>query len=431
MKTIIVYLVMSFTLIYKTMSQQPDFMEAKAVMESLQNHKQAIKAVEESRSLLPKFLLLAKEHNNWLQHRFVAVAMVQAEGIAVPIGCVVESSNETHITGYRFENTRKDMTESDTLTIPLSAIVDVSYVELGELQGGYLYKHLFAKLGSMQQRFIYGPQARSLILGNDKLSMEQRQELAWIAGRDPRAIDLFLSVPKKLNFKYPISMVPLSDLGQASIFDMPLHEFVARYGGPELGLALVRAGYITPVGFPEMLCNACLTGNIEIATAFLDSGYDVNYTGDVGRALDVAVMWDHYELSDILLKRGASLDPDTYDRSPPLFSAKNARMAKLLIKYGADINFVSDRYSCVAHHVDNGRWDVVKELVAAGAEVSPNFKIPEYPKSIEQKGQEAIARDALTWPKAEREQHLRLQAIDYGTLLPVRALNIKTGKWIR
>lgn len=114
-------------------------------------------------------------------------------------------------------------------------------------------------------------------------------------------------------------------------------------------------------GFPTS-CN----GNLDLG---LPVGDDSEASGDLMTPLENAVAGGHLEMVEYLLKRGA--DPNF---NGPLFGAVykgNIPMIRLLLRYGASVDqrgYEGDTAMLGAIQSPGG-LDVIKELIAAGADV--------------------------------------------------------------
>ena len=157
---------------------------------------------------------------------------------------------------------------------------------------------------------------------------------------------------------------------------------LAKYGGKAsdmrrillCGLVNVNASQkCGSWGTKTPLYSAAGDGRIDLVAMLLDAKADPNkgaeQSGRISESpLRTAVYHNHYGVSKLLLKRGAILN---MKRSPLCWLHKkcHAKMVKLLLDYGADLN-QHDEEGCtpLSRAAYHGRADMMKRLLDAGAE---------------------------------------------------------------
>ena len=155
----------------------------------------------------------------------------------------------------------------------------------------------------------------------------------------------------------------------------------ARTGNVVTVKKLIKAGAPVRLGDPYLgnaLHAACARGNLELIKLLLDCGYDINYHSErFGTPLSRALLLNDINVVRFLLQNGADVNPAVEDRLSPLETAvchasletcmfllengaqikpsmnllPNAasrgggiELMKLLLKHGADINYIGDEY---------------------------------------------------------------------------------------
>jgi ankyrin repeat protein len=143
-------------------------------------------------------------------------------------------------------------------------------------------------------------------------------------------------------------------------------------------------------GEPSALQVAAKTGKGEIVRILLENGADVNHKdGIFESALCIASLWSHVETAQILLQYGADVNLIGSDfgtplhevfRSPPsscsrLFGADDAKILRLLLDHGADVNRHTRRFTPVLSTACAfGFEEVVRTLLNHGANINAEDK---------------------------------------------------------
>jgi hypothetical protein len=130
----------------------------------------------------------------------------------------------------------------------------------------------------------------------------------------------------------------------------------------EYGADLDAAGADDAEGHSTPLHMACQLGGIEVVSALLDCGVDIELANHRGETpLQIAVKQRHDELVKLLIARGAAVNVSKLTGRTPLHEAVNRRqpgLAALLISHGALIDEV-DEDGWSALHLASARGDVV------------------------------------------------------------------------
>jgi len=112
-----------------------------------------------------------------------------------------------------------------------------------------------------------------------------------------------------------------------------------------LGAVVVAAALVAIKGLPprKSIYGAAAAGDIVQASRILDWGADVNDKNNAfpGTALHEAAIWDHKEMVEFLLARGANVNARDWGGQTPLHWAVGSErtdVVQLLIARGADVN---------------------------------------------------------------------------------------------
>lgn len=132
----------------------------------------------------------------------------------------------------------------------------------------------------------------------------------------------------------------------------------------------------------EDLTFAAMVGRLDLVKSILDSGVGVNDLDDSENAvLHAAIMGNEYEISEYVVGKGADVNLQTNRAYRPLFllcsmsgdvtseNAAHMKIAKLLVKAGADVTLQSDGYTLIEKCEKDGAPDeMVNYLKSQGAE---------------------------------------------------------------
>ncbi len=112
----------------------------------------------------------------------------------------------------------------------------------------------------------------------------------------------------------------------------------------------------------------------EIARLLITKGADPNAvckSNDMG-PLHWAALWGYDDIINLLIKRGANPNGHTGSSAhAPIGESKNAKIALLLIDFGADVNFTNKDNSTPLHRIALfGKTDVAEVLISHGAKIN-------------------------------------------------------------
>ena len=130
------------------------------------------------------------------------------------------------------------------------------------------------------------------------------------------------------------------------------------------------------------LARAAQYGLLDVAAKLLEGGADPNLAGHDGRtALDFAVSTGKKELADLLLARGAKVDPADAFGSLPIHKTLNAAILQALLDHGAGVAVCDGRGNTPLHlALGRNNLDVARLLLERGAD----------PRAVDAQGRTAL-----------------------------------------
>ncbi len=132
--------------------------------------------------------------------------------------------------------------------------------------------------------------------------------------------------------------------------------------------------------------------NYDLVKLLLDYNADINYINSQKNALSLAIVArmemykfkeeerDYYrnegtKIIELLLRSGVKVDFEDQDYSPLMLAVQDGPyLTELLLKYGADVNYKTDRKASPLHVTQN--FEIIKLLLDAGAD--PTDVQPQY-----------------------------------------------------
>ena len=165
-------------------------------------------------------------------------------------------------------------------------------------------------------------------------------------------------------------------------FHLPRYFFKAAQTGDidALRAWLARGGDVhTQNGYALIL--AARNNQTAAAQFLLDHGADVNAAGDDGfTALHKAALYGHHEVMAVLLAAGANvhaaLDVGRTPLALTLDRTSNIKCCALLLAAGADVDDCGEEYTPLYCAIEEGRRDIVKMLLRAGAKEIATADLP-------------------------------------------------------
>lgn len=167
----------------------------------------------------------------------------------------------------------------------------------------------------------------------------------------------------------------LNDMKQAA--DQELFEAIES-GNPKMVAALLarhpELKTVRPLDGGTWLHLACMSDNVDVVRAVVDSGIDINstYADSPTRPLDTAANWGCTNVARFLLVNGAIIDNEGGDRGTTLISAVTngpKELVSLLLEHGAKVNveYGTPPRNAMTHAIERGDKAIIRVLERAGA----------------------------------------------------------------
>lgn len=161
-----------------------------------------------------------------------------------------------------------------------------------------------------------------------------------------------------------------ADITRIMSRETALHRAMARNMPEMVRFLLTKGSKTTAINL------AAFFGELDRVRELVDDGADVNAKDGCSYSpLHCAVLGEHKEAVEFLIRRGANINAKTLRGWTPVMVARPANIVRILLDKGADVN-VSTETGVTALHVavNRGNTETVKLLVENGA--NTNFKCP-------------------------------------------------------
>ena len=123
--------------------------------------------------------------------------------------------------------------------------------------------------------------------------------------------------------------------------------------------------------FSTALIEAVELGSIECVKSLVQSGANVNVCSiSAGTPLGSSVVMNDLNTADFLVKSGAGVDFKATNELTPLMQAESRECLDLLLKAGADVNFINESGGSAVSFAARSRHSLIKPLLEAGADVN-------------------------------------------------------------
>jgi hypothetical protein len=316
-----------------------------------------IAAIMQSRESLDDFVTTFR-HPARTQTDFMVVILQEEQDAYVPVGILLDGIDQGTFSGRRVANTLTAQ-PTEHITCRAADIVDWRYVDTLEMEGGALYRELYARLPSRTKFAIRDKQPFVIARDNeremiDTSTLHMFRDLAH--GRCDRVEGLHTSRDLGTSGMRAPMPVLTFDIGRkVIIYPVTVPEYAAMYGNARIIDGLYSRGvlYDKPGDFSP-LAESCLAGNIETTERLLELGFDVDALN--GAPLHNAVAGNHVDVVLVLVRKGVDVNVRGVRNETPLFHARSVEVAKALIEAGADVNAKDDAgVTCLDSHLFHSR----------------------------------------------------------------------------
>jgi hypothetical protein len=245
-------------------------------------------------------------------------------------------------------------------------------------------------------------------------------------------------------------------LSRREVCTSNIQDLVIAFGGPGVILSCGNEGWfdvsVDAEKYFKPLMWTAATYNLPYAVSeLLALGIPIDEKGAVGRtALMEACEFSTPAMVEHLLKMGADPNLKNENGETAIFCMRSPEMAGILHKYGADFSILDDMgKNCLSPYSNLGRIDIINALIDIGVKTTDGKLWEKYSDddvarmtnvNINQRARE-INRRAIEATEAnfdETDDFIRTlmerlrssNEIDYGAVLPVRAIDIRSSKLI-
>jgi len=358
-------------------------------------------AIEQSRSTLPEFVA-SFQNRSKAQSRFLVCGLERQEDRLVPVGVLVDRIEQDKIFGTRLENDVKAKPSQQRTEMEFKYVVDWSYVDLWELQGGRRRLDPPPKQTAIERKLL-----RSIIESDYELFERLFQE----AG-SPQSIP-------KTNFD---ESRRFTVHGSSTIWAIAMRyssvPFVKRY----------FASFDTPS--TELLYFAVSIKRSDVLDLVLASGVSANVCDDMlDTPLHIASQsGDEYAVARLLEMQVDQNAQDNGGRTA-LHNATDAKIFSMLLDAGADPYIKTDSpvepQNAIERAISEGYIDIVEECERRGL-IAPRIreKTRREP-SIYEKGEKAIQEYERSIGSDSYDVSKSFRA---GPVLPFDYLDARSGR---
>lgn len=439
-----------------TMNIDTNIVEQSAFLTLVRDDLKLVEATQESINSFGEFELAFSKREQSTDH-FVIVVFVRELDFLFPVGIQVEEIAQDKIYGRLVLNDRHPV-PGDRVSVSRRSVVDWRYIDTWRLVGGKLYNHCESRLSKYKRSQIFGVWTQCVhpdIRWNDKdwqltrdIVNGETESLFHRFQESHQATLRELKVDCHTGWRNPLS--------RREVCTSDIQELVIAFGGPGVILSCGNEGWfdvsVDVEKYFEPLMWTAATYNLPHAVSeLLALGITIDEKGAVGRtALMEACEFSTPAMVEHLLKMGADPNLKNENGETAIFCMRHPEMAGILHKYGADFSILDDRgKNCLSPYSNLGRIDIVNALIDIGVKATDGKLWRKYSDddvarmthvNINQRARE-FNRRAIEATEAnfdETDDFIRTlmerlrssKEIDYGAVLPVRAIDIRSSKLI-
>jgi ankyrin repeat protein len=410
-----------------------DFVSHSVVESVLADDTELIQAIGKSRRTLPEFRR-AFEKREIRQVDFLVTLVERRADRLLPVGLLVERIHGDIFEGREVPNALV-ASPGKRISCNSDQVIDWRYMDAFECVGGSLYRLIYhrqpwtvqTRVGE-NQPFLLEWYKHDGLRNEIVMDTEYRDLFRDIVNLRYAEVERKLKSDRTLHQKEGYLPRPGGAL-RARLFKTTVSEQAVMYGDTRMVRLLGDLGVLHADKKKESLLPiAAWSRNLETTRCLLELGFDVNAVDEVDQtALEHAIDQDCADIVALLLKYRADVNRQNCSRSTPLFLARSAGVARTLLDAGARVDAIDDEGKTAAQYLlENGRADVVAELVKHGAKMKAEWRLGLNEEQIRARGKQVLREHfEKTDPNALDDFELS-QSIDYGCVLPVRFLTIES-----
>jgi hypothetical protein len=382
-------------------------------------------AIEQSQSALPEFVA-SFQNRSKAQSRFLVCGLERQENRLVPVGVLVDRIEQDTFFGTRLENDIKAKPSQQRAEMEFKYVVDWSYVDLWELQGGRLWREVYRKLSKGHRLGAADYLLRFCRLDPPpKQTAIERKLLRSIIESDYELFErLFQEAgsPQIIPTTNFDESRPFTVHGSSTIWTLAMEyssvPFVKRY----------FASFDTPS--TDLLYFAVSIKRSDVLDLVLASGVSANVRSDMlNTPLHIASQSaDEYAVARLLEKQVNINAQDNGGRTA-LHNATNAKIFSMLLDAGADPYIKTDSpvepQNAIERAISEGYVDILDECERRGL-IAPRIreKTRKEP-SIYEKGEKAIQEYERSIGSDSYDVSKSFRA---GPVLPFDYLDARSGR---
>jgi hypothetical protein len=381
--------------------------------------------ISHSRNTLSQFST-AFQTKSKSQSRFMICGLKKQDNRLIPVGILVDRIENDTFYGTKIENDSKSRYPLQPARIEARYVVDWSFVELWELQGGRFWKDAYGRLSQDRQvavmQYIY-PICQ--LKPHSEQTELQRKLLKSIIESE---YEKFALIWKELECPETIPMTGFnSESDWTGHGTGHISELVFQYST----IDFIRKAFLHNLKIPEdaMLTAACVN-RPDVFDFIYELGVSPHFKGHSQTTpIHLAARYGNEYAAKRLIDMKVNINAQDIDGSTALHEAANAKIFSLLLDAGADVhintNSPVEPQDPIEVHIQEGRIDILEECERRGL-VSPGFvsKMRGEPSLLE-RGSAAIAEFEESIGSKTHDISSSFRA---GPVLPFDFIDAKTGR---
>jgi hypothetical protein len=381
--------------------------------------------ISHSRNTLSQFTT-AFQTKSKSQSRFMVCGLEKQGNRLIPVGILVDRIEEDTFYGTRIENDSKSRRPLQPDQIEMRYVVDWSYVELWELQGGRFWKDAYGRLSKEQRlgvmQYIY-PICQ--LNPPPEQTETQRKLLRSVIDSDH---EQFVNLWQEKSSEDKIPMTGYNPEGNWTGHGFGhVSPLIFRYSTIDFMRQTFHQNL--KISEDEMLTAASIC-RPEVFDFICGFGVSPHFEDWMQRTpLHLAARFGNEYAAKRLVEMKVNINAQDNAGNTPLHEAANAKIFSLLLDAGADVhintNSPVEPQDPIEVHIQEGRIDILEECERRGL-VSPGFvsKMRGEPSLLE-KGSAAIAEfeDSIGSETYDISSSFRA-----GPVLPFDFIDAKSGR---
>ena len=381
--------------------------------------------IDHSRTTLRQFSA-AFQKKSPSQSRFMVCGLEKHGNRLIPVGVLVDRIDGDTFYGTRIENDSKSQPSQQSAQIETRCVVDWSFVEFWELQGGRFWKDAYGRLSKEQRlgvmQYIY-PICQ--LNPHPEQTETQRKLLRSVIDSDH---EQFVNLWQEKSSEDKIPMTGYNAEGNWTGHGFGhVSPLVFRYST----IDFIRRTFhhILKISEDEMLTAASIC-RPEVFDFICEFGVSPHFEDWMQQTpLHLAARFGNEYAVKRLIEMNVNINAQDNGGNTPLHEAANAKIFSLLLDAGADVhintNSPVEPQNPIEMHIQEGHIDILEECERRGL-VSPGFvsKMRGEPSLLE-RGAAAISEfeDSIGSTTYDISSSFRA-----GPVLPFDFIDAKTGR---